>query len=115
MAEQLNTLLECLEKVKALDITVIDIKSEADFADYFIICTASSNRHAKTISNECLTSAKENRSFHHSEVDDDMSWVIVDCYDIIIHIMQEESREFYGLENLWNHNSVEKVDRTVND
>ena len=96
----------CLEEVKAHDISVIDIRKVADFADYFIICTATSNRHAQTIAEHCMLFSKSTRALHHTENDPDANWLIVDCYDVVIHIMQEQTRAFYKLEELWQSDII---------
>ena len=101
MTQILRDLVDVLENTKATEINVIDIQEEADFSDYFVICTATSTRHAKTIAEECIKKAKAGNFLHHSEIDDEMDWVIVDCYDVIIHIMQSEVRAFYQLDSLW--------------
>jgi ribosome-associated protein len=98
---QVNDLVRALEDAKALEIVIIDIRNNADFADYFIICSATSNRHAKTIADNCALAAKMGNYLHHFENDPQMSWLIIDCYNVIVHIMQPDTRAFYQLENLW--------------
>ncbi len=106
MTQILNNIVETLKNTKATDINVIDIREDADFADHFVICTATSTRHAKTIAEECVKEAKAGNFLHHSEIDDEMDWVIVDCFDVIIHIMQSDVRAFYQLDNLWEESTT---------
>ncbi|MDA9832463.1 ribosome silencing factor [Gammaproteobacteria bacterium] len=98
---QVNELMSVLEDAKAQEITLIDIRQEADFADYFIICNATSGRHAKTIAQTCTAAAKQGKYLHHLEEDPQMEWLIVDCFDVVVHIMQQDVRDFYQLETLW--------------
>ena len=91
-----------LDDLKAQNILVLDIRDISSFADWFIIATASSSRNAKAISNKLIESLKQQK--HHLvgvEGQDDSEWILVDCGDVIVNIMQQETREFYDLESLW--------------
>ena len=111
---QVNELIHVLEDAKAQEITVIDICKEADFADYFIICSATSSRHAKTIAQNCTVAAKQGNYLHHFEEDPQMNWLIVDCFDVVVHIMQEDVRAFYQLESLWQPEKDHESDTEKN-
>ena len=98
---------EALEDLKAMDILVLDIREISGFADWFIIATASSSRNAKAISNKLIESIKLHK--HHLigiEGQDDSEWVLVDCGDVVVNIMQQETREFYDLESLWGEKTL---------
>ena len=96
-----------LDDLKAQNILVLDIRDISSFADWFIIATASSSRNAKAISNKLIESLKQQK--HHLvgvEGQDDSEWILVDCGDVIINIMQQETREFYDLESLWGKKTL---------
>jgi len=96
-----------LDDLKAQNILVLDIRDISSFADWFIIATASSSRNAKAISNKLIESLKEQK--HHLvgvEGQDDSEWILVDCGDVIVNIMQQETREFYDLESLWGKKTL---------
>ena len=77
------------------------------FADWFIIATASSSRNAKALSNKIIETVKENKlSVVGVEGQEDSEWVLVDCGDVIVNIMQQETREFYDLESLWGETTL---------
>ena len=87
---------------KAKDPVIIDIRNLSHFCDYFILCSGTSQRHVRAIYGEVVKSSKKNKiDIHHCEDDSSSSWLLVDYFDIIIHIFTEESREFYGIERLW--------------
>ena len=98
---------EALDDLKAQNILVLDIRDISGFADWFIIATASSSRNAKAISNKLIESLKLQK--HHLvgvEGQDDSEWILVDCGDVVVNIMQQETREFYDLESLWGEKTL---------
>ena len=94
--------VQALDEKKAKDITVLKTEKVTVLADYFIICTASSSTHGKTLVEEtekALTLAGEpplRREGYRSG-----NWVLLDFGCLIVHVFTEESRKFYDLERLW--------------
>lgn len=97
----LKQVLESLEEHKALDILSLDIKY-SDIADYMVICSGTSKRHVHSIG-ESLVEDMKKAGIKPLGVEDDPdgTWTLVDLTDVIVHIMQPETREFYQLEKLW--------------
>ncbi len=96
-----------LDDLKAQNILVLDIRDISSFADWFIIATASSSRNAKAISNKLIESLKQQKHYLVGvEGQDDSEWILVDCGDVIVNIMQQETREFYDLESLWGKKTL---------
>ena len=92
---------------KAEDLLVLDIENISSFADKIIIATATSNRHAISISEKLVDFLKENKfNILGVEGEIDSGWILVDCGDIVINIMRKEQREFYDLEGLWGENTL---------
>ena len=92
---------------KAEDLLVLDVENISSFADKIIIATATSNRHALSVSEklvDCLKANKFNILGVEGEIDS--GWILVDCGDIVINIMRKEQREFYDLEGLWGENTL---------
>jgi len=92
--------INALEDMKGNDITVINTEGKTDVFDAMIIVTGTSDRHVKSIADNLVTEAKSN-NMGVLGVEQDRSWVLVDLYDVVVHIMLEETREFYSLEKLW--------------
>lgn len=92
--------INALEDMKGKDITVIDTHDKTDVFDAMIIVTGTSDRHIKSIADNLVTDAKK-KKLGVLGVEQDRSWVLVDLYDVVVHIMLEETREFYSLEKLW--------------
>jgi len=98
---------ETLNDLKAQNIQVLDIRDISDFADWFIIATASSSRNAKAIANKLIESIKlHQKNLVGIEGEDESEWILVDCGDVVVNIMQKETREFYNLESLWGEKTL---------
>ncbi len=102
--EELNQLImSTLEDNKANDIKNIDVTSLTNVTDRMIICTATSTRHAAALAEKVVRTAKKNGVKPMSvEGEEQGEWILIDLLDIIVHIMLEETREFYSLEKLWS-------------
>tara|TARA_B100001769_G_C21709538_1_gene391138 strand:- start:121 stop:456 length:336 start_codon:yes stop_codon:yes gene_type:complete len=99
--------LEALNDLKAQNIQVLDIRDISGFADWLIIATASSSTNAKAIANQLIESIKlHEKNLVGIEGEDDSEWILVDCGDVIVNIMQKETREFYDLESLWGEKTL---------
>lgn len=107
-AEQNQIMLNCinstLEDIKAINPVVIDVRKLTDVTDYMVICSATSARHSKTIAEYILKALNEMKIKPlYKDIDNSESWLALDYSNIIIHIMDEESREHYQLEKLWQN------------
>lgn len=99
--------VHALEELKGQNIVVIDTKDKSDVFDAMIIATGTSDRHVKSLADQLVQEAKA-KSLSVLGVEQDRSWVLVDLYDVIVHVMLEETREFYSLEKLWQISSNQK-------
>jgi len=73
-------------------------------ADYFVICTGSSNTHVKSLADEVEYKTNELLGIqpNHIEGYSDNTWTLLDYGAVVVHIFTKEGREFYKLEKLWN-------------
>ncbi len=88
---------------KGEDTVVLDIGDVCAFADYFVITTARSSAHLAGLLRELLPFLHERgiRPGGHHKHGPEAGWLLLDCGDFVIHLMEKEQREFYELERLW--------------
>jgi ribosome-associated protein len=93
-----------LSSKKGIDIEVIKVEDLTIIADYFVICTGTSNTHVRTLADEVEIKLKENRSIQplHIEGYESSSWILMDYGSVIVHIFTADTRNFYSLERLWS-------------
>jgi ribosome-associated protein len=96
----IEIIVNALEDMKGVDITVIETEGKTDVFDAMVIVTGTSDRHVKSLANSLVQEAK-NKKLSVLGMEQDRSWVLVDLYDVIVHVMLAETREFYSLEKLW--------------
>ena len=89
------------DEIKALDITVLDVRDQTILTDYFIIATGTSNTHIQSIARNVLDVLRDNGIRARSDGNADSFWVVLDYGDVMLHVQSEETREFYDLERLW--------------
>ena len=88
---------------KASDITLLDIREVAAFADYFVICSANNPRQIQAIADAIDEElGKQGAKVLHREGVAETGWVLLDFGDVIVHIFGVREREYYRLERLWN-------------
>jgi len=92
-----------LADMKAVNVTVLDVRGLTDVADSMVIASGNSDRHVRSIADNVLQQAKK-AGFRPMGVEGerDGEWALVDLQDIIVHVMLPRVREFYRLENLWD-------------
>lgn len=96
-------ILDALDDMKAQDITVLNTETLTDEFDRVVICSATSNRQTRGLANNVHEKVKENGGdVLSTEGEDTGEWVLVDCGDIVVHVMQAQIRAYYNLEELWD-------------
>jgi len=103
------TVTKALDEKKGMDIKLLKIDKVSSLADYFLICTGTSNTHVKTLcdyaefSMDQLGEPMLGREGHRGN-----SWELLDYGSVVIHVFTDEARKFYDLERLWA--DAEQVD-----
>lgn len=90
-----------VDELKALDILVLDVRKQTIIADYFVICSGTSSTHIRSIAAQVQDRMREGGFRSKPEGEGDSLWVVMDYGDAILHVLSEETREFYDLERLW--------------
>ncbi|UCD05974.1 MAG: ribosome silencing factor [candidate division WOR-3 bacterium] len=90
-------LANMIDQKKGEDIIIFDLRNLSPITDYFVISTGLSDVHVRTIAEHII----EKESPQHVEGLEAASWVLLDFFDVIVHVFSTDAREFYGLERLW--------------
>jgi ribosome-associated protein len=97
-----DLLCEAADEIKAREITVLDVQGLTTLADFFVMCSGTSTTHIQSIAQGVRDRLRERASLRAKPEGDSAScWIILDYGDVILHIFDEETREFYDLERLW--------------
>lgn len=93
--------------LKAKNIVVLDVQKQSTITDTMVICTGTSKTHVRSIGEHLVVEAKKaGMQPLGVEGRDSSEWVLVDLGEVIVHVMQEQTREYYELEKLWSNNNA---------
>ena len=94
--------MNALEEKKGEDIVLLDVQKVASFTDYFVICTASSSRMLNALADGVLGKVRETHTKKgRLQGTPEAGWMVIDYGDIVVHLLDEELRGYYKLEELW--------------
>jgi ribosome-associated protein len=94
--------IDKLDDMKGRDLIDIDVTGRSTITDTMLICSGNSKRHVRSIAENLVVEMKQAGMPPLSiEGADTGEWVLVDLGDIVVHVMQDETRDFYQLEKLW--------------
>ncbi|MBC8584371.1 ribosome silencing factor [Youxingia wuxianensis] len=100
--EMVLKVAKLLDDKKAVDIKALEIKDLTTIGDYFVIASGTSNIQVKALADE-VEEGLSKLGYEPRRIEGYQSamWVVLDYYDVIVHIFYEQTREFYSLERLW--------------
>ncbi len=93
---------DLIKSKKGYEIKILNLKKLSSIADYFVICSADSDRQVKAIADEVDQKLSEQGiKCYHKEGYESLNWILLDYFDVVVHIFKAESRLYYNLEKLW--------------
>jgi ribosome-associated protein len=102
-----RAIIDGLEDVKAQDIKVFNTSHLTELFDRVVVASGTSNRQTKALASSVREKVKEaGGDIVSTEGEDIGEWVLVDCGDAIVHIMQPALRQYYNLEEIWGETPV---------
>lgn len=109
-AEQVPAALElaqravkALEEKNGLQPAIVDVRGKSGFADYLVVVSGLSKPHLKAMLEAVQHDLKPDGIFCHRRAGEvESGWLVLDYIDVVIHILLEEKRAYYGIEDLWN-------------
>ena len=102
-----------IEDVKGIDINIMDLRNITNtVCKFFILCTGTSNTHVSAITNSVRknVSKKLKEKPFSLEGLENQEWVLIDYIDVVVHIFQGDTREYYDIENLWGDAKITNVE-----
>ncbi len=105
--EVARSIVEALEDKKGENIVLLDIHETTDLADYFVICSGTSDRMLNSLSDVVRETVKQKFSIiPRGEGNPSDGWLVVDLGDIVVHLFSPDQRDYYRLEQLWERGKV---------
>ena len=102
--ELCNFVVEGMKEKKAQDIVTMDLRAiENSIADYFVICTGTSDTQIDAICNSIEETVHNNTNIDpwHLEGKQNKEWILLDYIEVVAHVFRTDRREYYGIEELW--------------
>ena len=100
-----DLVVDCIQDIKGKNIIKLDLRHLDDSpADFFIVCEGDSSVQMRSIANNVSKRVKTEMSMPatHTEGTADAMWILVDFFDVVVHIFHPEARTYYQIEELWN-------------
>ena len=108
--ELAQAIVKILDDKKAMDLKLLEIGDLTVLADYFVICTGTSITHIRALSDEVEYKLKEQGTpVLHLEGYKTGGWILMDYGSVVVHIFQQETREFYGLDHMWADGKEQEI------
>ena len=101
MNKKLRIALNALNEKKAMELAAIRVGDLTSVADYFILATATSNTHVKTLAEEVEFKLSEAGVQPHHVEGRATGWILIDYCDVVVHVFSREARQFYNLDKMW--------------
>jgi ribosome-associated protein len=101
-SEKALHIVEAADEMKAERIETLDVRAKTSIADFFVVCSGTSDRHIQSIADKVSEELSIHRIKPIREDSDSKGWVLQDYGDVILHVMKEEQRQFFDLETLWS-------------
>ena len=102
--------VDIVEEKLASNIVLLDVREQTSIADYFIVATVDTERQARAVEDELRQTLRMEQNIRPLNIEGadnaGSGWVLVDYGDVILHLMTEETRQHYNLEELWDKASV---------
>ncbi|MCF6263763.1 MAG: ribosome silencing factor [Xanthomonadales bacterium] len=104
-----DLVISVLEDMKAVDISIIDVKGKNSLTDEMVIASGTSSRHLSALADDLVKKAKQAGVPPLGvEGKNGSDWVLVDLNDVIVHLMLPRARLFYNLEKLWSASEAQR-------
>lgn len=101
--EKLELIIAAADDLKADRIETLDVRAKTSVADFFVVCSGTSDRHVESIADKVEERLREHKERPLRVEGNRSGWVLQDYGDVVLHVMREEQRQFFDLETLWKN------------
>lgn len=107
----LDVISEALLSKKANDITLLDVSELTTLTDYFVVCHGNSDTQIKALADAVEEDVQKHTSEKawRKEGLNARTWIILDFVNVVVHVMNKEKRDYYGIEKMWNDAKVTQI------
>jgi ribosome-associated protein len=108
-----DLIIKGIQEKKGIDVITLDLRQiQNAVCDYFVICHGSSTTQVTALSDSVEVEVKKASGMYpsHKEGHANAEWIILDYFDIVVHIFQESARNFFQLEGLWADAIIQKIE-----
>ncbi|HRJ27649.1 MAG TPA: ribosome silencing factor [Fimbriimonadaceae bacterium] len=105
--EKAELIAQFADDMKAERIETLDVRKKTSVADFFIVCSGTSDVHVQSIADKVAERLAAQRIKPLRTDDKGQGWVLQDFGDVVLHVMREEKRQFYDLETLWKTTQID--------
>lgn len=109
----LSLIVQAIEDIKGKDIEILDLRDiENTVCDYFVLCTGNSSTQVNAIEGAILKTVSRGMKQKpwHIEATSNAKWVLMDYVNVVVHIFQPDTRDFYDIEGLWGDAKSIKIE-----
>jgi ribosome-associated protein len=101
--QRVRTAVQAAVDKKAFDLAVLSVSELTSIADFFVLCSANTERQTQAIADSVMEKVRAQESVKPLLVEGTTPgrWILIDYGDFIVHVFTEECRRYYGLERLW--------------
>ena len=111
-----KAIIEVIKEHKGKKVVSLDLRGiETAVCDYFVVCHGTSNIHISSLAENVRkdVSKKIQEKPWHVEGESNKEWVLLDYFDVVVHIFNKEKRDFYKLENLWADANIQHIEQSA--
>jgi len=110
--ELAKRVVQLAQEKKGMDITIVDLKGITSSFDYFVVITGSVDQHVKALADHIRRElSREGVKPIGYEGESNSKWILLDFVDVVVHVFDPETREYYKLETIWKDAKIEKTEQ----
>ena len=104
----LDIIKKTLDDGKADNIVVVDLRGKTSIANEMVVASGTSQRHVMALADQVHMALKKEGFKSVTEGEEKGDWVLIDAYDVIVHIFKPEVREYYSIEKMWSNPKINR-------